>query len=78
PVTEEEIKELHVKIYLLRPKKDWKKDERGIPTVVGKAVLYLGDQAVDEVPLLYKKGVSKETNHSIWNAFHFLGVGSDG
>jgi serine-type D-Ala-D-Ala carboxypeptidase (penicillin-binding protein 5/6) len=78
PVTEEEIKELHVKIYLLRPKKDWKKDERGIPTVVGKAVLYLGDQAVDEVPLLYKKSVSKETDHSIWNAFHFLGVGSDG
>jgi D-alanyl-D-alanine carboxypeptidase (penicillin-binding protein 5/6) len=78
PVTEEEIKELHVKIYLLRPKKEWKKDESSIPTIVGKAVLYLGDKAVDEVPLLYKKSISKETDHSIWNVFHFLGVESDG
>lgn len=78
PVTEEEIKELHVKVYLLRPQKEWKKDESSIPTIVGKAVLYLGDKAVDEVPLLYKKSMSKETDHSIWNVFHFLGVGSDG
>jgi D-alanyl-D-alanine carboxypeptidase len=41
-------------------------------------VLYLGDQAVDEVPLLYKKSISKETDHSIWHVFHFLGVGNDG
>ncbi|GAJ39390.1 D-alanyl-D-alanine carboxypeptidase family protein [Saccharococcus caldoxylosilyticus] len=78
PVMEEEIKELHVKVYLLRPQKEWKKDESSIPTIVGKAVLYLGDKAVDEVPLLYKKSMSKETDHSIWNVFHFLGVGSDG
>jgi serine-type D-Ala-D-Ala carboxypeptidase (penicillin-binding protein 5/6) len=78
PVMEDEIKELRVKIYLLRPKKEWKEDESSIPITVGKAVLYLGDEAVDEVPLLYKKSISKETDHSIWNVFHFLGVGSDG
>jgi serine-type D-Ala-D-Ala carboxypeptidase (penicillin-binding protein 5/6) len=78
PVTEEEIKELRVKIYLLRPKKEWQKDESSIPAIVGKAVLCLGDKAVDEVPLLYKKSMSKETDHSVWNVFHFLGVGSDG
>jgi serine-type D-Ala-D-Ala carboxypeptidase (penicillin-binding protein 5/6) len=78
PVTEEEIKELRVKVYLLRPKKEWKKDKSSIPAIVGKAVLYLGDKAVDEVPLLYKKSTSKETDHSIWNASHFLGEGSDG
>lgn len=78
PVTEDEIKELHVKIYLLRPKKEWNNDKSSIPAIVGKAVLYLGDQAVDEVPLLYKKSISKETDHSIWHVFHFLGVGNDG
>ncbi|OAT74714.1 D-alanyl-D-alanine carboxypeptidase family protein [Parageobacillus thermoglucosidasius] len=77
PVTEEEMKDLRVKIRLLRPNKEWKKDESRIPAIVGKATLYLGKEAVDEVPLLYKKSTSKR-DRSIWSAFHFLGVGNDG
>lgn len=77
PVTEEEMKDLRVKIHLLRPDKEWKKDESRIPSIVGKAMLYLGEKAVDEVPLLYKKSTSKG-ERPIWNAFHFLGVGNDG
>jgi serine-type D-Ala-D-Ala carboxypeptidase (penicillin-binding protein 5/6) len=77
PVTEEEMEKLHVKIKLLKPKKEWK-DERHIPNVVGKAVLYMGDEAVDEVPLLYEHPSNETSKASIWKFIFFLGVGSDG
>ncbi|QPA29905.1 D-alanyl-D-alanine carboxypeptidase family protein [Thermaerobacillus caldiproteolyticus] len=78
PVTEEEMKQLHVKIQLIKPKKEWKKDERDIPDVVGKAVLYLDDEAVDEVPILYEHSSNAVSNDSIGKLFFFLGVGNDG
>jgi D-alanyl-D-alanine carboxypeptidase (penicillin-binding protein 5/6) len=77
PVTEEEMEKLHVKIKLLKPKKEWK-DERHIPNVIGKAVLYMGDEAVDEVPLLYEHPSNETSKASIWKFIFFLGVGSDG
>jgi len=78
PVTKEEMEKLRVHIQLLRPKEQWKEERALIPTVVGKAVLYLDGQPVDEVPLLYKKRQSKQTNGSIWKLVFFLGVGHDG
>jgi D-alanyl-D-alanine carboxypeptidase (penicillin-binding protein 5/6) len=77
PVTEEEMEKLHVKIKLLKPKKEWK-DESRIPNVVGKAVLYMDDEAVDEVPLLYEHPPNETSKASIWKFIFFLGVGSDG
>ncbi|WP_027408663.1 D-alanyl-D-alanine carboxypeptidase family protein [Anoxybacteroides tepidamans] len=79
PVTEDEIGQLRLRIQLIKPKKEWKEERRLIPKVVGKAVLYLGDEAVDEVPLLYKKAWHhEETGSSIWKLFLFLGVADHG
>jgi D-alanyl-D-alanine carboxypeptidase (penicillin-binding protein 5/6) len=77
PVTEDEMEELKVRVQLIKPKKEWKEDRRLVPKVVGKAVLYLDDQPVDEVPLLYKKP-REESKRSIWKLFFFLGVGDHG
>lgn len=78
PVTKDEMEKLRVRIQLLRPKKQWEEDRTLIPSVVGKAVLYLDGQPVDEAPLLYKTRESKQTNASIWQLVFFLGVGNDG
>lgn len=78
PVTEKEIAKLRVHIQLIKPKKQWKEDEQLIPTVVGKAVLYLDGEPVDEVPLLYKHHRNKQETSSTWKLFFFLGVGRDG
>ncbi|ANB61925.1 D-alanyl-D-alanine carboxypeptidase family protein [Anoxybacteroides amylolyticum] len=78
PVKKDEMEKLRVRIHLLRPKKQWKEERALIPIVVGKAVLYLDGQPVDEVPLLYKQSQSKQTNASIWKLVFFLGVGHDG
>lgn len=78
PVTEQEIAKLRVHIQLIKPKKQWKEDEQLIPTVVGKAVLYLDGEPIDEVPLLYKHNRNMQETSTIWKLFFFLGVGRDG
>ncbi|QNU25494.1 D-alanyl-D-alanine carboxypeptidase family protein [Geobacillus zalihae] len=78
PVTDKEESGLQVKVYLLKPRKEWKKYPERVPTEVGKAVLYLHQKAVDSVPLLYEPGKEGSGRGFLWQAFRFLGVRSDG
>jgi serine-type D-Ala-D-Ala carboxypeptidase (penicillin-binding protein 5/6) len=78
PVTKDEMENLRVEIKLLKPKrKEWE-NEDNVPRIVGKAMLYLDDEVVDEMPLLYESRHLERTKKSIWNIFSFLGVGEHG
>jgi serine-type D-Ala-D-Ala carboxypeptidase (penicillin-binding protein 5/6) len=78
PVTKDEMENLRIKIKLMKPKrKEWK-NEDNVPRIVGKAMLYLDDEVVDEMPLLYENRHLERTKKSIWNIFSFLGVGEHG
>ncbi|ANB57230.1 D-alanyl-D-alanine carboxypeptidase dacB [Anoxybacillus sp. B7M1] len=81
PVTDKEMKKLRLHVQLIRPKKQWKKDQELVPKIVGKATLYLNGEAVDEVPLLYKPSLrqtSKDAAELVWKQVFFLGVGGNG
>ncbi|KQB92777.1 D-alanyl-D-alanine carboxypeptidase DacB [Geobacillus sp. PA-3] len=78
PVTEKEMGELRVKVYLLKPRDEWKENPNRAPTAVGKAVLYLRKQAVDAVPLFYEPEKDERSRGLFSQAFRFLGVRSDG
>jgi D-alanyl-D-alanine carboxypeptidase (penicillin-binding protein 5/6) len=78
PVTEKEMGELRVKVYLLKPRDEWKENPNRAPTAVGKAVLYLRKQAVDAVPLFYEPEKDERSRGFFSQAFRFLGVRSDG
>jgi len=77
PITEKEMESVRLKILMLKPKKDWKNNEK-IPRIVGKAILYVDDEKADEVPILYEGKPNGSENKSFWNIFGYLGVGSDG
>jgi serine-type D-Ala-D-Ala carboxypeptidase (penicillin-binding protein 5/6) len=78
PVTKDEMENLRIKIKLMKPKrKEWK-NEDNVPRIVGKAMLYLDDEVVDEMPLLYENRHLERTKKSIWDIFSFLGVGEHG
>lgn len=78
PVTDKEESGLRVKVYLLKPRKEWKEYPEQAPTEVGKVVLYLHQKAVDSVPLLYEPGKEESGRGFLWQVFRFLGVRSDG
>jgi serine-type D-Ala-D-Ala carboxypeptidase (penicillin-binding protein 5/6) len=78
PVTKDEMEHLRIKIKLMKPKrKEWE-NEDNVPRIVGKAMLYLNDEVVDEMPLLYEGRRLERTKKSIWDIFSFLGVGEHG
>jgi serine-type D-Ala-D-Ala carboxypeptidase (penicillin-binding protein 5/6) len=78
PVTKDEMEHLRIKIKLMKPKrKEWE-NEDNVPRIVGKAMLYLNDEVVDEMPLLYEGSRLERTKKSIWDIFSFLGVGEHG
>lgn len=80
PVTSSEQSKIRIHYQMVKPKKDWK-DQENIPDVVGKAVVYLGDEKIDQVSIYYRK--TEEKKSSIWNYFKnviqlITGVTSDG
>jgi D-alanyl-D-alanine carboxypeptidase (penicillin-binding protein 5/6) len=78
PVTKDELENLRIEIKLLKPKrKEWE-NEDNVPRIVGKAMLYLDDEVVDEMPLFYESKHEETTKKSVWDIFSFLGVGENG
>ncbi|NMD70268.1 D-alanyl-D-alanine carboxypeptidase [Bacillus sp. DNRA2] len=80
PVTSEEQGKISVQYKMVKPKKDWK-NQANIPDVVGKAIVYFGDEKIDQVPIYYRH-TEKEQN-SIWDYFKnilqlIIGVDSNG
>lgn len=69
PVTAQEREQFHLKINLLKPKKEWEKGEN-VPKVVGHLVVIFNDQPVKELSIYYKAEVEKEP--SIFEKFKSL------
>ncbi|MDQ0161485.1 D-alanyl-D-alanine carboxypeptidase family protein [Aeribacillus alveayuensis] len=60
PLTDEEEENVKVHLSLLKPKKEWEKTEK-IPEIVGKLVIILHDEKVEEVPIYFDhKRLEKE------------------
>ncbi|MGP3559952.1 D-alanyl-D-alanine carboxypeptidase family protein [Geobacillus sp. BK01] len=78
PVTEKEMDGLRVKVYLLKPRDEWKDDPGRAPAAVGKAVLYLRKKAVDVVPLFYEPEHEESGQGFFFHLFRLLGVRIDG
>ncbi|KPL59728.1 D-alanyl-D-alanine carboxypeptidase family protein [Rossellomorea vietnamensis] len=64
-LTDDEVKEVKVEYKMLKPKEEWIKGEH-VPEVVGKAVVYLGDEEVDTLPVFYKASAQKKEEKSWW------------
>lgn len=71
PVTKKEESLIRLERKLLRPQERWK--ETGVPSVVGRAELYIGNEKVDDTPIFYKQEKKKRSFFD-----RLLGVGSDG
>ncbi|RIW33561.1 D-alanyl-D-alanine carboxypeptidase [Bacillus salacetis] len=76
----EEIETVRVEYKLLKPKESWK--DAVVPEVVGKAVIYMGGEQADAVPLYYSQVKVKEKK-SWWmfwkqSFITVLGVKTDG
>ncbi|QOR83226.1 D-alanyl-D-alanine carboxypeptidase [Geobacillus stearothermophilus] len=78
PVTDKEESGLRVKVYLLKPRDEWKDDPSRAPEEVGKAVLYLRKEAVDVVPLFYEPERKESSQGFFFHLFRLLGVRVDG
>lgn len=52
PLSEEEKKQVHVKIKLLKPKKNWE-ERKNIPDIVGKVHIYLNGQKIGTRSIFY-------------------------
>lgn len=52
-LTNNEKKEISIEMKLLNSQKNWK-DARNIPIIVGKAVVYKGNEEIKSVPIYYK------------------------
>ncbi|ASV69147.1 D-alanyl-D-alanine carboxypeptidase family protein [Cytobacillus sp. FSL W7-1323] len=60
PVTEKEKESFRIKYNFIEPKESWRKGEKS-PEIVGKAVVYLNDEAIKTLPIHYNQaGVKKE------------------
>ncbi len=69
PVTEEERELFKIDIKLLSPKEEWK-EQRNVPEVVGKAIIYFDEKPLKEMPVYYKR--KEEQNESFLDRFKSL------
>jgi len=82
PLTEEEEDEIKVNISLLTPKKNW--DQSGeIPDIVGKYIVTLHDEKIEEVPIYFDHQKFEKERKSFLETFQDLfslitGVTEDG
>ena len=64
-LTDDEVEEVKVEYKMLKPKREWLKNQN-VPDVVGKAVVYLGETEVDTLPVFYKSSVEEKKEKSWW------------
>ncbi|MFI8685246.1 D-alanyl-D-alanine carboxypeptidase family protein [Rossellomorea sp. NPDC077527] len=81
-LTDEEVKEVKVEYKMLKPKKEWLKNQ-DVPEVVGKAIVYLGNEKVDTLPIYYEASSEEKKEKSWWKfwAYSFesiIGVKDNG
>ncbi|MGM0828197.1 MAG: D-alanyl-D-alanine carboxypeptidase family protein [Bacillota bacterium] len=79
---DDEVDDVKVEYKMLKPKKEWLKNEN-VPEVVGKAVVYLEDEEVDTLPIFYKTTDEAEKEKSWWKFWaysfeSFIGVRDHG
>jgi serine-type D-Ala-D-Ala carboxypeptidase (penicillin-binding protein 5/6) len=77
-----EEESVRIEYKMLKPKKEWK-ENRNVPEVVGKAVIYLGDEEADNLPVYFKGEREPEKEKSWWKFWAysietFLGVNQNG
>lgn len=82
PLTDEEEEEIKVTISLLTPKKNWNRSKK-IPDVVGKYIVMLHDEKIEEVPIYFDHQKFEKERKSFFKTFQELffiitGVTQDG
>ncbi len=78
---DEEVKDVKVEYKMLKPKKEWLKNE-GVPEIVGSAVIYLDNKKLDSIPVYFRNNKEKEEK-SWWEFWTYsiqssLGVNKNG
>ncbi|MDX8359766.1 D-alanyl-D-alanine carboxypeptidase family protein [Cytobacillus sp. IB215316] len=81
PLNKEEENEVNVAVQLIKPQKSWKKN-KDVPTIIGKVVISLSDDTIEEIPVFYDHG-NRKSKKSWWPIFSqvfamIIGVNSDG
>ncbi|MDH5159990.1 D-alanyl-D-alanine carboxypeptidase family protein [Heyndrickxia oleronia] len=80
-LTNEEKDKVTIEYQLLKSKKEWK-DQKNIPEIVGKAVIYLDEQRLKTVPVYFKYAEMNEKkgwfNFFVKTFLIHLGVKNDG
>ncbi|WP_230980747.1 D-alanyl-D-alanine carboxypeptidase family protein [Rossellomorea arthrocnemi] len=64
-LTDDEVEEVKVEYKMLKPKQEWLKNQ-GVPEVVGKAVVYIGDKEVDSLPVFFQSSGEEKKEKSWW------------
>lgn len=54
PITDEEKDSFTIQYRLIKPKKDWKRNEEEIPEIIGKTEIYFQDQLIQTMPIYYE------------------------
>ncbi|MBP2240729.1 D-alanyl-D-alanine carboxypeptidase [Cytobacillus eiseniae] len=68
PVTAKEKEQFRIEYKMLNPNREWKED---IPEIVGRTIIYFGDQQVKTMPIYYKQ-VEEEDKQSFFDRFRNL------
>ncbi|MFS8651411.1 MAG: D-alanyl-D-alanine carboxypeptidase family protein [Caldibacillus sp.] len=55
PVTEDEKERFSIKYRMVKPEKSWKRNEKRIPEIIGKAEIYFGNELVHTMPVYYQR-----------------------
>lgn len=66
PLKEEEKNLLKVHYKVLKPKKEWRKNSKKIPSVVGKAEIYLGDEKIRTIPIYFNDKKQEKKSFFDW------------
>jgi len=60
PLTKDEKEQIKVDYQVMKPKKNWRKNDEEVPDVIGKAIVYLNDYPIENLPIYYKHDEQKE------------------
>lgn len=57
PLTKKETEQIKVHFDLMKPKKKWRKNDREVPEIVGKVVIYLNEYPIQQLPVYFEHEV---------------------
>lgn len=57
PLTKKETEQIKVHFDLIKPKKKWRKNDREVPDIVGKVVIYLNEYPIQQLPVYFEHEV---------------------